>query len=86
MPIDFPLEDKPTYDLLNQGKTVAVFQLESGGMQDLCRKFGVDRLEDIIALIALYRPGPRCSLSTSLSSARWARPRSSTTTLTWNQF
>ena len=58
VPIDFPLEDKPTYDLLNQGKTVAVFQLESGGMQDLCRKFGVDRLEDIIALIALYRPGP----------------------------
>ena len=35
-----------------------MFQLESGGMQDLCRRFGVSRLEDIIALIALYRPGP----------------------------
>lgn len=57
-PSSFPIDDKKAYELLNQGRTVAVFQLESGGMQDLCRKFGVDRLEDIIALIALYRPGP----------------------------
>ena len=55
---DIPIEDKPTYDLLNQGNTIAVFQLESGGMQNLCRRFRVNRLEDIIALIALYRPGP----------------------------
>ncbi len=53
-----PLDDKPTYDLLNRGDTVAVFQLESGGMQELCKKFGIRRMEDIIALIALYRPGP----------------------------
>ena len=52
------LEDKKTYSLLNKGNTVAVFQLESGGMRDLCRRFGVDRIHDIIALIALYRPGP----------------------------
>ena len=52
------LEDKPTYDLLNRGDTVAVFQLESTGMQELCKKFGIHRMEDIIALIALYRPGP----------------------------
>jgi DNA polymerase III subunit alpha len=52
------LEDKNAYDLLNRGDTVAVFQLESGGMQELCKRFGVDRIEDIIALIALYRPGP----------------------------
>jgi DNA polymerase-3 subunit alpha len=52
------LEDKNAFALLNKGNTVAVFQLESGGMQDLCRKFGVDSIEDIIALIALYRPGP----------------------------
>ncbi|MBM3891016.1 MAG: DNA polymerase III subunit alpha, partial [Verrucomicrobia bacterium] len=53
-----PLDDRPTYDLLNRAQTVGIFQLESGGMRDLCRKFGIERLEHIIALIALYRPGP----------------------------
>ena len=53
-----PLNDKKTFDLLNKGNTVAVFQLESSGMRDLCRKFGVETIEDIIALIAIYRPGP----------------------------
>jgi DNA polymerase-3 subunit alpha len=53
-----PLDDPETYALLNRGATVAVFQLESSGMQELCKKFGVGRIEDIIALIALYRPGP----------------------------
>lgn len=52
------LEDQNAFDLLNKGNTVAVFQLESGGMRDLCRKFGVQTIEDIIALIAIYRPGP----------------------------
>lgn len=55
---EIPNDDKAAYDLLNKGNTVAVFQLESGGMQNLCRRFGVSRLEDIIALIALFRPGP----------------------------
>ena len=53
-----PFDDEKTYELLNKGNTIAVFQLESGGMRDLCRRFGVHRIEDIIALIALYRPGP----------------------------
>lgn len=52
------LQDQNAFDLLNKGNTVAVFQLESGGMRDLCRKFGVETIEDIIALIAIYRPGP----------------------------
>ena len=52
------LEDKKTYELLNRGDTIAVFQLESGGMRDLCKRFGVDKIEDISALLALYRPGP----------------------------
>jgi DNA polymerase III subunit alpha len=52
------LEDEKTFELLNRGDTIAVFQLESGGMQELCKRFGVNRIEDIIALIALYRPGP----------------------------
>ena len=53
-----PLDDKKTYEMLQKGDTVAVFQLESGGMQNLCRSFGVETIEHIIALVALYRPGP----------------------------
>jgi len=53
-----PLEDQPTFDLLNSGRTTGVFQLESGGMQQLCRQIGLSSFEEIIALIALYRPGP----------------------------
>lgn len=52
------LDDRAAFELLNQGETIGVFQLESGGMMSLCQRFGVDRIEDIIALIALYRPGP----------------------------
>ncbi|UDQ97104.1 DNA polymerase III subunit alpha [Lentisphaerota bacterium WC36G] len=52
------LEDKNTFDLLSRGDTVGVFQLESGGMQNLCRSFGVETVEHIIALLAIYRPGP----------------------------
>ncbi|MEX2578877.1 MAG: DNA polymerase III subunit alpha [Verrucomicrobiales bacterium] len=51
-------DDRSTFDLLNRGETTAVFQLESGGMASLCRQFDINRIEDIIALIALYRPGP----------------------------
>jgi DNA polymerase-3 subunit alpha len=59
VPIDnLPLDDKKTYDLLNHAQTLGVFQLESGGMRDLCRKFQISSVEHITALIALYRPGP----------------------------
>ncbi len=53
-----PLDDKKTYDLLNRAETLGVFQLESAGMRDLCRKFQISSLEHITALVALYRPGP----------------------------
>ena len=53
-----PLDDKKTYDLLNRAETLGVFQLESGGMRDLCRKFQISSIEHITALVALYRPGP----------------------------
>ena len=53
-----PLDDQATFDLLNRGETIGVFQLESGGMTSLCKNFDVQKIEDIIALIALYRPGP----------------------------
>lgn len=53
-----PMNDKLTYELFNRGDTVGVFQLESSGMRDLIRRVGIDRIEDMIAMIALYRPGP----------------------------
>ncbi len=53
-----PLDDAKTYDLLNKAETLGIFQLESGGMRDLCRKFQISSIEHITALIALYRPGP----------------------------
>jgi len=55
---DLPLDNQSVYDLLNKGNTVGVFQLESGGMRDLCRKFQISSIEHITALVALYRPGP----------------------------
>lgn len=59
VPIDrLPLDDPKTYDLLNKANTIGVFQLESGGMRDLCRKFQISSVEHITALISLYRPGP----------------------------
>jgi DNA polymerase-3 subunit alpha len=52
------LDDAKTFALLNSGRTTAVFQLESGGMQALCRQLSINSIEEIVALIALYRPGP----------------------------
>ena len=52
------LDDTKTFDLLNSGETTGVFQLESEGMQSLCRQISLSSFEEIIALIALYRPGP----------------------------
>ena len=54
----WPLDDKKTYEMLRGGKSVGVFQLESEGMQKWCRKLGLNNIQDIIALCALYRPGP----------------------------
>lgn len=56
--LDVPLHDQKTFDLLNKGMCSGVFQLESGGMVDLCKKFNITSIDDIVALIALYRPGP----------------------------
>ena len=52
------LEDPKTYELLNAGKTVGVFQLESPGMQNASRQVGISSIDDINAISALYRPGP----------------------------
>jgi len=53
-----PLDDPEAYALLSAGNTTAVFQLESRGMRDLIKRARPDRFEDVIALVALYRPGP----------------------------
>ncbi|MET0346911.1 MAG: DNA polymerase III subunit alpha, partial [Methyloceanibacter sp.] len=57
-PVLLPLDDAATYTLLQKGDTVGVFQLEGQGMRDALRKLKPDRFEDIIAIVALYRPGP----------------------------
>lgn len=53
-----PLEDKASFDLLKSCQTTAVFQLESRGMKDLIHRLQPDTFEDVIALVALFRPGP----------------------------
>jgi DNA polymerase-3 subunit alpha len=53
-----PMEDAPSYALLKSCRTTAVFQLESRGMKDLIRRLQPDCFEDIVALVALFRPGP----------------------------
>ncbi len=53
-----PLDDKPTFKLLKAAETTAVFQLESRGMKELIKRLLPDNFEDIIALVALFRPGP----------------------------
>ena len=53
-----PLSDERTYCLLTAGATVGVFQMESTGMREVLRKLKADRFEDLIAVVALYRPGP----------------------------
>ena len=55
---DIPLNDQKTYDLFGKGYASGVFQFESAGMRDVLRRYKPDRLEDLCALNALYRPGP----------------------------
>ena len=52
------LDDKKVYELISSGETAGIFQLESSGMKDLCRRLRPDTIEDITAINALYRPGP----------------------------
>lgn len=56
--LKIPLTDKNTFDLLRRGDTTAVFQLESSGIKKLVKRLQPDRFEDLVALVALYRPGP----------------------------
>lgn len=59
-----PLDDKPTYELMQRGDTAAVFQFESAGMKDVHKQIKPDRFEDLIAIVSLYRPGPMDNIPT----------------------
>ncbi len=62
-----PLDDQRTYEMLSRGDATGVFQLESSGMRDVLRKLKPDRFEDIIAVVALYRPGPMDNIPTYIA-------------------
>ena len=55
---EIPLDDKKTFDMLSKAQSIGVFQLESSGMRDILKKLKPDTFEDLIAILALYRPGP----------------------------
>lgn len=63
-----PLDDKETFDLVSEGRTLGLFQIESGGMQSLARSLRPETMNDLILLISLYRPGPIFSLETFLKN------------------
>ena len=69
-----PLDDKKTYEMIAQGDTFGIFQLESDGMISLLRKMKVSEFEDIIAAIALYRPGPMENIPTYLKRKHHQEP------------
>lgn len=55
---EIPLDDEKTFKLISEGKTIGVFQLESGGMRQLAKDLKPSKISDIMAMVALYRPGP----------------------------
>jgi DNA polymerase-3 subunit alpha len=61
-PSAIPLDDKKTFEMLGRGETIGVFQLESAGMKKALVDMRADRFEDLIALVALYRPGPMANI------------------------
>ena len=65
---DIPEGDELTFEMLGRGETVGVFQLESSGMRDVLRQMKPDKFEDIIAIVALYRPGPMDNIPTYIST------------------
>ncbi|HEV2365039.1 MAG TPA: DNA polymerase III subunit alpha [Caulobacteraceae bacterium] len=69
-----PLDDPPAYELLSAGRTVGVFQMESAGMRDTLRKLRPSSLEEITALISLFRPGPMDSIDDYVDCKMERRP------------
>ncbi len=73
-PHRLPLDDKKSFDMLGEGATVGVFQLESSGMRQTLRSMKPDCLEDIIALVSLYRPGPMENIPTYVERKQGLQP------------
>jgi DNA polymerase III subunit alpha len=69
-----PLDDRPTYEMLAKADTVGVFQLESTGMRESLKRLKPDRFEDIIAMVALYRPGPMDNIPTYIHRKHGEEP------------
>ncbi len=69
-PLKFPLDDEKTYKMLAKGDCAAVFQLESAGMRDLCRQMNVHNFEEIVAIVALFRPGPMENIPLYISNLK----------------
>ncbi|MEA4941516.1 MAG: DNA polymerase III subunit alpha [Oscillibacter sp.] len=67
---DIPEDDAPTYEMLGQGKTIGVFQMESTGMTGVCVGLKPRSMEDISSIIALYRPGPMDSIPKFIACAQ----------------
>jgi len=65
--LQIPLDDAKSYEMISSGQSTGVFQLESSGMRDTLRKLKPNRFGDIIALVALYRPGPMDNIPTYIS-------------------
>ena len=73
-PDALPLDDPKTYELLARGDTVGVFQVESEGMRDLLRQLQINRVEELIAMIALYRPGPMAMIPDFIARKHGRQP------------
>src|SRR5947199_9438041 len=69
-----PLDDAKSYEMLSRGETVGIFQVEGQGMRRALTDMRPDRFEDIIALVALYRPGPMANIPTYCSRKRGHEP------------
>ena len=67
---DIPTTDKNTFELISRGETIGVFQLESGGMRRLAKDLMPTRISDVIAMVALYRPGPMDLIPTFIESKK----------------
>jgi DNA polymerase-3 subunit alpha len=72
--LGLPLDDKASYDLLAKADTAGVFQLESTGMRESLKRLKPDRFEDIIAMVALYRPGPMDNIPTYINRKHGEEP------------
>ena len=71
---DIPLDDKKTFDLLGSGETTGMFQLESAGMRRYVRDLKPDRVEDVMAMVALFRPGPMDYIPTYIKRKHGEEP------------